>query len=111
MEETFTLTINQPCDQSWEKMQPATTGRFCGACQKNVIDFTAFTDEQFISHFQNYPDTSDLCARFSLKQLSLKIPPKPAPVAFWNPNKFPVTSLIAALSFTYKISAQIKHLR
>jgi hypothetical protein len=105
MKDTLTLTINQPCDQSWEEMQPAISGKFCGACEKIVIDFTAFSDKQFISYFQNYPDTLNLCAKFSMKQLSLKIPPKPAPVAFWNPNKFSATSLIAALDFIYKAEA------
>lgn len=108
MRKPFTLTVKQPCNQSWEEMQPDTSGRFCGACQKHVVDFTSFGDKQFISYFQNYPQPSDLCGKLSEKQLSVIIPPKPAPITFWDVNKLAAASLIAALGFTYKAEAQVK---
>lgn len=34
------LSINTPCHENWANMQPAEQGRFCTACQKEVLDFT-----------------------------------------------------------------------
>ncbi|MFK7797715.1 MAG: carboxypeptidase-like regulatory domain-containing protein [Aureispira sp.] len=34
------LSINNPCHESWATMQPTEQGRFCTACQKEVLDFT-----------------------------------------------------------------------
>src|SRR5687767_9825028 len=38
------IQIPNPCHESWENMQLNNQGRFCGSCQKTVIDFTGKSD-------------------------------------------------------------------
>jgi hypothetical protein len=49
-------------------------GRFCGKCQKNVVDFTAFSDEDIIAYFTINKD-KETCGRFYKKQLDRVIIP------------------------------------
>ncbi|MFY7839164.1 MAG: hypothetical protein ACOVP7_02760, partial [Lacibacter sp.] len=51
---TFQINIAEPCHENWNKMSPVEQGRFCGSCQKNVIDFTTKSDEEIITFFNNY---------------------------------------------------------
>jgi len=41
---TVSIQIPSPCHESWDKMQSDSHGRFCGSCQKTVIDFTNKSD-------------------------------------------------------------------
>lgn len=108
MKSPFTIAIDHPCNQNREEMTPEHRGRFCPACQQHVVDFTTFSDAEFIAYFQYYPKRTDLCGTLSERQMKIKIPPKPAPITFWTVNKFAAASLIAALGFTYRADAQIK---
>lgn len=40
------IQIPNPCHEPWEGMQPNAQGRFCGSCQKTVIDFTGKSDTE-----------------------------------------------------------------
>jgi hypothetical protein len=40
METNFKISIPTPCHENWEGMTTTLTGRFCGSCTKNVVDFT-----------------------------------------------------------------------
>ena len=77
------LQVSQPCSQDWNTMTPQEQGRFCGSCQKVVIDFTTMSDSEIISHFQNYKGNT--CGRFYDNQLNtkLKIIEKVKP-SFWS---------------------------
>lgn len=35
--------ITSPCEERWEAMEPREAGRYCGRCEKVVIDLTALT--------------------------------------------------------------------
>lgn len=62
------LTIDNPCHENWQHMEPNKEGRHCQACRKTVVDFSAMTDKEildFISHSQG-----DLCGRFDGQQLN-----------------------------------------
>lgn len=73
------LQIPSACHENWQKMVPDQKGRYCQACQKSVIDFTAMTDVELISYFQTHTGSS--CGRFTEGQLNrdIRIPRKPLP--------------------------------
>ncbi|MBX2914161.1 MAG: carboxypeptidase-like regulatory domain-containing protein [Cyclobacteriaceae bacterium] len=74
MKKQFALTVPTPCHEDWNTFTPTQKGKFCGACQKEVIDFTAWTDDE-IKHFFNHSSQAT-CGRF--KQQQLKIYPEMA---------------------------------
>lgn len=45
-----TITIPQPCDQSWAAMTPTAAGRHCATCQTEVADFTRMTEAQVLAY-------------------------------------------------------------
>ena len=53
-------------------MTPQQQGRFCDSCQKCVVDFTGFSDEQLYKFFQQHKG-QQVCGRFSNKQLNKAI--------------------------------------
>ena len=40
------LTIPEPCHESWNSITSAEKGKFCNACRKTVVDFTAMGDRE-----------------------------------------------------------------
>ncbi|GAB3292168.1 hypothetical protein ACFQT0_07390 [Hymenobacter humi] len=50
MHPAVTLSIPQPCHQSWAVMTPTASGRHCAACQKIVVDFTLKTDAEILAY-------------------------------------------------------------
>lgn len=63
------ISINTPCHQPWENMQPNATGAFCLSCQKNVVDFTGQSLAQIKAFFAQKPPAQSLCGRFRESQL------------------------------------------
>lgn len=76
MKKTFSLAIPAPCHEKWEEFTPADKGRFCGSCQKVVIDFTAMGDEEIKNYFLEKKET--VCGRLNTSQLKIYVhtPPK-----------------------------------
>src|SRR5688572_2813590 len=74
------LHIPKPCHENWNKMTPAEKGRFCGSCQKQVVDFTKMNDEQLVAIFRRQSNGS-VCGRFMQDQLdrTFEIPKKRIP--------------------------------
>ncbi len=74
------LTIPTPCHENWEAMTPVDKGRFCAACQKQVMDFSNMNDRQVTQFFKNSSTTS-VCGRFMPNQLQrdMEIPVKRIP--------------------------------
>ncbi len=68
MPKHFQLTIPEPCHENWEKMSPAAQGRFCGSCQKQVVDFTTMNDRELLQFFKK-PSRGQVCGRFMNEQL------------------------------------------
>ncbi|MBC7949522.1 MAG: carboxypeptidase-like regulatory domain-containing protein [Chitinophagaceae bacterium] len=80
MNKRIQLTINEPCHENWERMTQAEKGRFCGSCQKHVLDFTSMSDAQLAAFFKK-PSTGEVCGRFFPDQLDrdVEIPRKRIP--------------------------------
>jgi len=73
------LSIPKPCHENWEAMTPSDKGRFCGSCQKTVIDFTNMSDRQLAGFFKKPPRS--ICGRVYNDQLNrnIEIPKKRIP--------------------------------
>ena len=67
------LRIADPCHEEWDKMTKSEKGKFCGSCQKQVIDFTGMTDAQLAAFFKK-KSTETVCGRFYDDQLDRGIP-------------------------------------
>lgn len=79
------LAIPQPCHENWDKMTPADKGRFCGACQTQVVDFSTMTDLELVQFFKkpilSQSKGGSVCGRFMAAQLhrDIEIPKKRTP--------------------------------
>jgi hypothetical protein len=73
MSKHIQLTIADPCHENWDKMTKSEQGKFCGSCQKQVIDFTGMTDAQLVTFFKK-KSTGNVCGRFYDDQLDKGIP-------------------------------------
>ena len=64
------VKIPAPCREDWNKMSPTEKGKFCKVCTKEVIDFSAKSDEEIIKYAMNH---GNLCGRFHQSQLDRKL--------------------------------------
>jgi carboxypeptidase-like protein len=62
-----TISIPEPCRQSWQNMHEAGNGRHCDHCCKTVIDFTTMTNDQIIAHLSA---SKHVCGRLGEQQLA-----------------------------------------
>src|SRR5690242_1371914 len=101
MPKQLLLSIPTPCHENWDAMTPLEKGKFCGSCQKQVMDFSRMSDRE-IAQFFKKPTTGSVCGRFTTDQLdrAIDIPKKRIP---WLKYFFQVT--FPAL-FISKASAQ-----
>lgn len=81
MPQPLTLSIPQPCSESWAAMTPAAQGRHCAACAKVVIDFTALSDAEVVALLQR---TAAPCGRFREDQLQRVLRPLAGPAPRWR---------------------------
>jgi hypothetical protein len=97
------LSIPKPCHENWDKMTPSDKGRFCGSCQKTVVDFTSMSDRQIAEFFKR--PTGSVCGHFHADQLQrdISIPNKRVP---WVKYFFQFS--LPAFLISMKASAQGK---
>lgn len=102
MSKKLQLTIAEPCHENWDDMSPVEKGKFCGSCQKQVIDFSHMSDRQ-VAEFFKKPSTGSVCGRFMTDQLDreIEIPRKRIP---WIKYFFQIA--LPALLVSVKVSAQ-----
>jgi hypothetical protein len=72
-------------------MHPTTGGRFCGNCQKTVVDFSAMTDGEISRQLQR--STGNFCGRFASHQVNRPLEMARASYSF----SFPKTLLGVSL--------------
>lgn len=69
MQTRMKLSINSPCHQNWQQMTSTEQGRFCNACQKEVVDFTKLSDNEVLHYFLHRKN-ENVCGRFEAGQLN-----------------------------------------
>jgi hypothetical protein len=67
MKNKMKIKIENPCNEDWSKMTKAEQGRFCGSCQKNVIDFSKMSSREIKKILLN--NNTQICGRFNRQQL------------------------------------------
>lgn len=72
MPKAIQLSVAEPCHENWDNMTPDQKGRFCGSCQKQVVDFTHMSDRELVQFFKK-PSTGSVCGRFMDDQLERDI--------------------------------------
>lgn len=102
MSKKIQLTIPTPCHENWDGMTPVDKGKFCGSCQKQVVDFSNMSDRD-IAQFFKKPTTGSVCGRFMTDQLDrdIQIPKKRIP---WV--KYLFQFALPAFLLSIKLSAQ-----
>ncbi|MDP2387859.1 MAG: T9SS type A sorting domain-containing protein [Bacteroidota bacterium] len=65
---SYIVRIPEPCNEDWNKMNPAATGRHCTVCSKTVIDFSNKTDMEIHSILQENSDKK-VCGHFKKTQI------------------------------------------
>ena len=98
MSQPFQLQIAEPCHENWDNMSAAQQGRFCGSCQKTVVDFSRMTDDQVMQYFKNY--TGNTCGRFDTEQLNKQYATPPPPKSGWH--KWALAMLASGIFFSAK---------
>ena len=80
MPKKIQLSIPKPCHEDWNAMTTVEKGKFCGSCQKQVVDFSNMNDRQ-VAEFFKKPSTGSVCGRFMTDQLDreIEIPRKRIP--------------------------------
>lgn len=63
------FSVPNPCHEKWDGMQPKENGRYCGSCQKVVVDFTTKTNEEIIDYIKENSQ-KQVCGTFKNSQLS-----------------------------------------
>lgn len=74
MKNAIRISVETPCHEKFEDFKKTDTGGFCGSCEKEVIDFTAMTSAELVTHFSNSSKTT--CGRFKKSQLKTYHPMK-----------------------------------
>ena len=67
MKNAIQISLEKPCLEKFENFSPTSAGGFCDSCQKEVIDFTAMTSEEIMTHFSSASEKT--CGRFKTSQL------------------------------------------
>lgn len=68
MPEKTQLLIYNPCQEQWGNMQPDKEGRYCGSCQKTVVDLTMMSDQEILAWFAR--GHKNICGRATEDQLN-----------------------------------------
>jgi hypothetical protein len=71
MPKSLRLNIAEPCHENWQQMTPQEQGRFCGSCQKTVVDFTMMSDQEVLNYFLKA--NHDVCGRLANDQLNREL--------------------------------------
>lgn len=95
-ETSYLLKIEHPCQENWHEMRDVPVGRYCLHCQKQVYDFTEFTDKELLDILENFPEK--ICGRFRKEQINRVL--KNTQTSHKSPRFSVVAASLLALSTT-----------
>jgi len=72
---SLTISIKNPCSENWNSFERRGDSGFCLSCQKNVVDFTKYSDEEVIEYFRKHR-SEKTCGRLNDTQLKTYSLPK-----------------------------------
>jgi len=98
----LTLTIPEPCGENFNQMTPVKGGKFCGACEKTIVDFRTMNDYQILRFYEQ--NNGKICGVFNQNQLNraMPFPLESAPSKNWKA----VAALTAGLLFSGGLVSQ-----
>jgi len=62
------MQIISPCHENFTKMSKRGSGRYCGSCEKIVVDFTRMSDTEMFDYFEKH-NGENICGRAKNTQL------------------------------------------
>ncbi len=65
----YSISIPKPCHEDWNQMTPEQKGRFCGVCNKTVVDFTNKTTTE-VDQIIDEKKSEKICGRFNSTQIA-----------------------------------------
>lgn len=65
---SFNLTIENPCNEDWSKMTPTQQGKFCCACERDLVDFSILSDTEVFKVIE--ANEGNICGRFHKTQMN-----------------------------------------
>jgi hypothetical protein len=102
MKKEIFIEIPTACHENWNKMTPAMQGKYCGSCEKTVVDFTTMSDAEIFRIINK--NKSGLCGRFDETQLTRPIaqPVQPIKKKYWAMLMTALLSISSAFSQVQK---------
>lgn len=102
--EKIVLQVKESCSADWGKMTPQEQGRFCGQCEKMVVDFSQMNDQEIVDQIKKA--SRGVCGRFYEDQLMRELD---ATISFsknpiWQGRWTGIAAgllLVGSLSFSY----------
>ena len=67
----FEIDIPQPCNQKWEEMKTCGLNRYCLKCEKEIIDFSFYSDRALVKVIEE--NKGRICGRFTKEQLNREL--------------------------------------
>ncbi len=98
------INIPKSCNENRSSMSPEKNGRFCKSCNKNVIDFTKYSDTELFNYFKK--EEKETCGIFAAQQVNRKLHLKKYNNTFRLPKG--ILSLYVLLGLNNKLQAQQK---
>jgi len=100
---SLSVSIPEPCKEDLNAMTSTDRGRFCGSCQKEVVDFTKMSDAELLAFVSK--NGYKVCGTFAVSQLGRKIT-APKKIYLQRYRKL-AASILAILSFKFSQGQQI----
>jgi hypothetical protein len=70
--ENSKIIVSNPCNKDWNKMTNHNNGKYCGSCNKTVIDFTTWEVEEIKMYLLT--KNEHVCGHFKSLQAAVKRP-------------------------------------